>query len=878
MDRPLLLPLAACTDPALVGGKAVGLARLIAAGFRVPPGLCVTTVAYVDFLEEAGIECDSEWRMAVRTSKEARGAQLERIRSKIYAHLWPKDWISLLHAEVTRLGFEAPALWAVRSSATNEDQAQASFAGVYRTGLGVPLHDISRAVQDLWASIWDEQVFAYRERSESTAPPAMAVVVQPMLDAQAAGVAYSIHPVTGRSNQVVVNAVPGLAASLVDGTATPDQYVVRQDEASDRFTILNRGIAAKRSALRLGPTGVKEERLSPDREVRSALMDDELIELACLTKRVEQALRHPVDIEWALDKRGIWLLQARPVTVVPQSVAFTNDECEWSRANFKETMPEVPSPMGLSFLEHFMDAYIIAHYRRFGCKIPKGLSSVRVLHGRPYLNVSLFHNLVGQLRGDPSLNVEQMGGEQLLAVPPVTRLGWFAYLRAGWLLLGELNRVAKSGSRSFAEMKQLASTYHQDRIRDYSQDELAAHLDRLGPWLANREVTFGVVGGVGQCLQAFTLLLPRWLGEDWRSLLNAALQGQGTVISAQQILRLAELVQIARQDGSVSRALLREELDLTACRGQFKDSVFLAAFDRYLEDYGHRGVGESDVMSPRFADQPDALFSVIRAQLRGPASCPDDILARQRERRTAAMATIRARCGRRLDRWVIFQWWYRRLCRFFALREANRHHLMYYSTAARNLLLRLGERLVEDGLFIIREDIFFLTLEERQEVTAKGSRDWATIVRARRGDRDHWLTLRVPDTIRVCEEVSHAEAPPSELSEPSDGVLRGIPISPGLVIGPVRHVRSTADWSKVVAGDIIVAPVIDPGMAPLFGIAAGLVVEMGGTLSHGAIIAREYGLPAVANVSGVTTRLKERDRVTLDAERGEIVVQEGAQD
>lgn len=239
------------------------------------------------------------------------------------------------------------------------------------------------------------------------------------------------------------------------------------------------------------------------------------------------------------------------------------------------------------------------------------------------------------------------------------------------------------------------------------------------------------------------------------------------------------------------------------------------------------------------------------------------------------MATIHARCGRRLDRWVIFQWWYRRLCRFFALREANRHHLMYYSTAARNLLLRLGDRLVEDGLFTIREDIFFLTLEERQEVTAKGSGDWAEIVRARRADRDRWLTLHVPDTIRVWEEASHAEAPPSE---PSDGVLRGIPISPGLVSGPVRHVRSTADWSKVAAGDIIVAPVIDPGMAPLFGIAAGLVVEMGGTLSHGAIIAREYGLPAVANVSGVTTRLKERDRVTLDAERGEIVVQERAQD
>lgn len=848
----------------------MGLADLIAAGFRVPPGLCLTTAAYRQFLDEAGIASDAAWLAAVRAPTNIRAAKLERIRSTILKRVWPQDLLNLLHAEVTRLGIEGPVLWAVRSSATNEDQAQASFAGIYRTHLAVPFNEISRAVQDLWASIWDERVMAYHERAALTSvPPAMAVVIQPMLDAQAAGVAYSINPVTGRSNHVVINAVPGLAAPLVDGTGQPDQYVLRCDGTTGGVTILNRDIATKDMAQRLSETGVQNLSLSREDGLRSSLSDEELFELTHLTRRVEQALRHPVDIEWAIDKGGIWLLQARPVTVVPQSVAFTNDDCEWSRANFKETMPEVPSPMGLSFLTYFMDAYIVSHYRRLGCRIPKGLSSVRVLQGRPYLNVSLFYDLVGQLRGDPSLNVEQMGGEPLLMAPPATRLGWFTYFRAGRLMLREMNRVAKSGPRWFAEMKQLASTYHQDRIRDYSPDELTTHLDQLGRWLDSREVTFGIAGGVGQCLQTFSTLLPRWLGEDWRSLLNAALQGQGTVISAQQILRLAELVQIARQDHTLSRALLTEAPDLTACHGQLKGSAFLVAFDRYLEDYGHRGVGESDVMSPRFADQPDALFSVIRAQLRGPVSCPDDILARQRDRRTAAMATIRARCGRRLDRWVIFQWWYRRLCRFFALREANRHHLMYYSTAARNLLLRLGERLVEAGLFTAREDIFFLTLEEREEVVAKGSHDWKSIVGARRADRDHWLAQPVPDTIRDWEEASRAGV--TSPAESTDGLLRGIPISPGLVSGPVRHVRSTADWSKVAAGDIIVAPVIDPGMAPLFGIAAGLIVEMGGTLSHGAIIAREYGLPAVANVSGVTTRLKDGDRITLDAERGEIV-------
>jgi pyruvate,water dikinase len=303
-----------------------------------------------------------------------------------------------------------------------------------------------------------------------------------------------------------------------------------------------------------------------------------------------------------------------------------------------------------------------------------------------------------------------------------------------------------------------------------------------------------------------------------------------------------------------------------------KGSVFVEAFERYLEDYGHRGVGESDVMSPRFSDQPDALLNVVRVQLRGPSLRPDDILAGQRDTRTTAMTTIRARCSWRMDRWIIFQWWYRRLCRFFALREANRHHLMYYSTAARNLLVRLGERLVDDELFTSREDVFFLTMEERQAIVSGASRDWAALVRTRRAERDRWLVLQVPDTIRDWEEASHAGGPPSAGS--TDSVLRGIPISPGLVSGSVRFVRSMADWSNVTAGDIIVAPVIDPGMAPLFGIAGGLIVEMGGTLSHGAIIAREYGLPTVANVVGAMTRLHEGQRVKVDAGSGTIRLEE----
>jgi pyruvate,water dikinase len=196
---------------------------------------------------------------------------------------------------------------------------------------------------------------------------------------------------------------------------------------------------------------------------------------------------------------------------------------------------------------------------------------------------------------------------------------------------------------------------------------------------------------------------------------------------------------------------------------------------------------------------------------------------------------------------------------------------MYYSAAARSLLLRLGEWLVERGQISTQEDIFYLTIEARADLLAGGSSDWKGMIQARRAERDRDATVSVPDTIRDWNEVVRDRDAPSVVAP--DGIFHGIPISAGKVVGPVRFVRSMEDWSRVSRGDILVLSVIDPGMAPLFGVAAGLVAEMGGTLSHGAIIAREYGLPAVANVSGITTRLKEGDRISLDAERGTIIVQ-----
>ncbi|WHZ23453.1 MAG: Phosphoenolpyruvate synthase [Nitrospira sp.] len=870
MADPLILSLEESHDPRLVGGKAAGLAKLLAAGFAVPRGICVTTTLYRRCMEAAGLDVTELWKKALGSSDTQRARHRARIQGLLLEQPWPAGFRTELDGWLTSLTDRPSIRWAVRSSATNEDATETSAAGLYRTALGQLPQEVLRAIHDCWMSLWDEQVFRYLLRfGTEQACPAMAVVIQPMLDANIAGVAYSIHPVTGRTTQVVISSVPGLASSLVDGDVTPDQYVVEVGESLRPMLVRRRLLAEKPWKMVMTAEGVQPEQIPALERQGSSLSDEQLFELARLAKQIEAAFRCPVDVEWVWNNERLWIVQARPTTGVKPSHGLTNDDCAWTRANFKETMPELPSPLGLSFLARFMEAYIVAPYRRFGCTIPEGLSSVRLLHGRPYLNVTLFYSLVVQLHGDPAYVTEQMGGEPLTFTPAVRPLGPLALARAGLGMVWEWRRVTTQAPENFAAMKQMAETYRPDRIEHLSAQELSIALDNLGRWLDGHEITFGIAGGVAQCLQAMGKCLPEWLGSDWRALLNASVQGQKNVISAQQIVRLAELVAVVQREPSVQRRFQTETWTVGGLREAFRGTEFLRLFEQYLADYGHRAVGESDIMSPRIADQPEVIVALLQQQVRsGETASPEEMLSRQVRRREEALAEIKRRFGRWCHRWIVFRWWYRRLVRFCALREENRHHLMYYSAAARHLLLRLGERMVEQGTLTLREDVFYLTLDEQTALVVGPTRDWKGLVRNRREERLRNEAMQVPDTVRDWQEAADQGNLPGDLGR--DGVLRGIAVSAGLVSGPVRVVRSTADWKRVQVGDILVVPVIDPGMVPLFGMVAGVVAEMGGTLSHGAIIAREYGLPAMVNVPYATSLLYENEQIQMDSASGTI--------
>lgn len=866
MHSSYVVPLDLCHDSVLYGGKAAGLARLIQHGFRVPPGVCLNTHAFRETLRSVAFDFNDLWGQAKRACTTDRKKILEDYRERIDRLTIPPEITQPLE---TTLNGIAQTLnrhdvrWAVRSSATNEDKSTGTFAGLYRTRLGVSITDLPAAIKECWASLMTPAALAYDERVTARHDtPAMAVIVQWLLSPRLAGVAYSQHPVTGRQHSVVINSVRGLAESLVSGQTTPDTHIV-QINANDA-RVIERHVIPTQYAT--------HAKVNDELQTELTLTDDEAISLARLIKSVEQAVNHPVDVEWALVKRDIWLVQARAIparsvleNAETNPLNLTEDDCAWSRANFKETLPDQPSPLGLWFLRHFMETNILPHYQALGCTIPAGLSAVRLLHGRPYINVTLFQLLVVQLGSDPDLVIEHMGGSASLS-PHVPRLPWWKLVKAGVVMEWNLRQTLRRAPRWFAEMKGMAADLDTEAIDSMPPSQLLNRLDQFGERLSKSDLTFAIVAGVSQGFSVLERLLKRRVGREWRALLNGCLQGLGTVISARQILRLAELAEIARAHPVVADFFKVEPWKPDQFRTRLAGTHFLKAFDAYLPEYGHRALGESDLMSPRFSETPEYVLGIIRGHVLSPLQrSTQTIRAEQATAREQALARLRTAFRRRPHEWQLIRLWLARLSRFLTLREANRHHLMYFTAAVRRVLLIVGRQYATRNLLNEPDDIFLLLPDEIKLLVAeKEPFDWKALIARRRAERAQDAEQSVQDFIPSRTHLAE------NTLKSSSSMLTGLSVSAGNASGVVRLVRNSLDYTKVRRGDIIVTPVLDPGMAPLLGIASGIVAEMGGILSHGAIIAREYGVPAVVNVGGVTNLLHEGESITLDATLGLI--------
>jgi pyruvate,water dikinase len=819
---------AAATNVLQAGGKGAVLARLFQAGMPVPPGGVLTSRTLTAYLDMQGL---------------AASASPEDIRQALSAESPPAALREELYTVLSHLG-PAPHGWAVRSSAVAEDSAAASFAGIYESVLAVQEADLWPAILTCWASWWSERALAYRQRlGEAEALPRMAVVLQPMVAARCAGVAFTVEPLTGDHTRMVINAAPGLGVMVVSGVVQPEQYVVGKAPA---------------------PHLLETRLLQPEQP--PLLPTEAVLTLGRLLQHVETLCGQPQDVEWAWDGTRCWILQSRPITTLAD--ATPGADTVWGNANLKDVIPGIVSPFSWSLMQHQLEAAIRQQYTQMGYHVAPQVPIIRRHWGRPYFNLSVFHTVAYTLYGaTPEQQVAQLGGAMVRGFTPAgapsrwQRLRWFCNVL-------RFSRIAERARQAVPASFAMVTQRWREDLRQAPQLDRTALLHKLDsfaaitqPFLLQHLILTSAMSGNFGYLRG---LIERWLPQAAAGLVADLVTGMGEVTSAEHSYRLWELSRLARQSPQVLAFLQRR--DWHTWREALAGTPFAQAWQTFLDAYGHRSLYEVEMANPRWREQPDYLFDVIAAYAALAQDTPPfDPQAQTQRRQHAERQALQG-----------LSWWRRRWLRtvlqrtqeFSRLRENSKSQLVRLIDIGRCMALVAARILVEDGVLPEPTAVFLL---EGDEIKAAlrgeySTQDIAQRLARRRLERQRYAALQAP-------EVFIGDRPVYEQPLAEQGlVLRGLPSSPGRVTSIARVLRSPQAGTRLQPGEILVAPSTDPGWTPLFLLAAGLVMETGGYLSHGAIVAREYGIPAVLNIPMATQRIADGSTITLDGGAGTVQV------
>jgi rifampicin phosphotransferase len=882
----LTLPLGAIDRAALpiAGGKAANLGELIRAGLPVPPGFCVTTAAYELVAGGAGLGQILDDLAETRPDDTARLADLAaEARARLLEAPVPEDLAQAITGAYRALGASVPV--AVRSSATAEDLPHASFAGQQDTYLNVVGDEaVLGAVRRCWASLWTDRAVSYRATNGiDPRSVRLAVAVQRMVDATVAGVLFTANPLTGRRRQAVIDASPGLGEAVVSGAVNPDHFVVNTATGE----IVERRPGDKRVAVRSSAGGgTQRVELSGD---EASLEDDQIRALAALGARVEAHYGAPQDTEWAIDgDGGIWLLQARPITTLfplPASAPATDDELRvYFSFNVAQGVFRPLTPMGIQAFR-LAASSIAALVGRPTNDLYTGPASFTNAGGRiflditPVLRTTLGSTLldrgtrIGEARSTPILR--SLAADPRLA--PVTRPRW-SFWRVVLLLLlrGRIPlRVAQALLRPAAARSRVARLQAEVRAPGDMPREGAQRLRVVEPLLLGfpPRILPGVVPVFATGLVAYALsgvLLRGLATDDERQLVLRGLPHNPTT---EMDLALWALAQEVRADPASARTLRETPAERLA--QDYRDGALPPKLQTDLADflrlYGHRGVAEIDLGLPRWSEDPTYILGVLANYLRldDPELAPDVQFhrgAREAEEMVAEL-TRRARRKSRI-RGTLVGFLLDRTRALAGLREVPKFGIILLFARVRALLWLVGEELAEANRLERAEDIFFVTLPEARAALA--GTDLRPVVSERRAGYERELDRRhVPRIL-----LSDGTEPTAEeaLDAAVDGALRGTPASPGVASAKARVILEPSG-ARLEPGEILVAPSTDPGWTPLFLTAGGLVMEMGGMMSHGAVVAREYGIPAVVGVPDATERIATGQWITVDGSSGTVATE-----
>ena len=876
-------------DPARAseaGGKATNLARMIRAGWPVPPGFCITTAAFRRFV--AGVEGGDSLYAGMENLESVAVEQAQvaaaRVRERLAALPVPGE----VEAEVVSAwqSHGAERAYAVRSSATAEDLPNASFAGQQDTFLNVRGRAaILDAVRCCWISLFTDRAVLYRMKNRiSHRSVAMAVVVQEMVRAEAAGVLFTADPVTGDTGRIVIEGTYGLGEALVSGKVNPDRWALEKDT----LRVSERQANRKTVEIVLDEAGgVRERSILAARQNELCLSEAMVRRLGELACKAERLFGGPQDMEWAIGDGRIWLLQSRPITTLHQPAE--EDRTVWSNLAVGEVMPDVATPMTWSVLELVLKGFINPTVRRLGMDLEKK-PWLGLIAGRVYLNMTTVAEIFRSLPFLANVELDEaLGGHQGrmgIAIPANPTSGQRSLnIRRRVRLLGLMvwflvHSTNRSGAAFIAELRRRLDELACADVSSMPDEELA----RFIPGLFSRAyrgaddapfeaAALGCAGGGFGCVMVLFRLSRKWLGDADGSLANRLISGAGGMDSAESALDLWRLAAWARQHSLVTQ-VLQEPGSFAAADKRLEATPagqeFLGRWRGFMARHGHHSRGEVDVHNPRWSETPDYVLDMVRSYLRvSETADPLKLQAGRLRQRQQLMADCQRRLRHPLKRWA-FNFLLRKGQRGLAVRENGKSECVRMLGLMRRALLEAGRRLAERGILREGDDVFFLNLTELGPVLAgRVEFDVPVTIAERKAEFARNLSLTPPPVI--VGRFDPDRSIPIAIDETAK-LLKGLAVSPGVVTGRARVILRADAEARVLPGEILVAPFTDPGWTPYFLPAAAIVVDLGGQLTHGSVVAREYGIPAVVNVGSATRIIRTGQVIQVDGNRGVVTI------
>jgi pyruvate,water dikinase len=853
----------------LVGGKGASLARMAVAGLPVPPGFLITTHAYCRFVSancfaEAILSAAAQARLDDPATLGPASAQIQSLFAQ---GTLPDDIAALIRQSYGELGAGDPPV-AVRSSATAEDLPELSFAGQLETYLNVcGADDVLAAVKRCWGSLWTARALGYRAR-QGIRPEdvSIAVVVQQLVAADVAGVLFTANPMTGARDQMMINAAWGLGEAIVGGQVTPDTIIVdKQTGAIESVHVADKEVMTVRL-----PEGTREEPVPAEKRQQAALPPAQAAELIRLGVEIEQLYGQPMDIEWAMGDKHISIVQARPITTLPEA----RPTLEWklprargryARSGVIELLPDPLSPLFATLALPLWNETLRA--------LLQSLGFGRLLAGH-FLLVTINEYAYMEF------GLSAWQSARLLAALPKLVPRMVRLLRSAQARWAEEARPRYANVVGAWAARDLATTPSAELLAGARQIVKAA----AGHYVC---IQTGILPVSNLSETAFTSVYNRLIKRRSEPpALTFVLGFDSAPIQAEK--SLYELASWARTQAQLSAYLegSKSKDIAVACESQsgpIADAEswrgFTGRFAEHLNRFGH-AVYDLDFAKSVPADDPAPLLETLKFFLHGPARSPYERQAAAALAREQATQSALARLkGVRLR---LFRSVVQTAQRYAPLREDALADVGLGWPLLRRMLREVGGRMVAAGAIAERDDVFWLKCDEVQAAAraldaGQPAEHYGGVAAARRAtwerERKETPPVALPSQggVRVLG-INVSRWMPARTGQEAGDIIKGVGASPGRVVGVARVIHGPEEFELMQPGDILVAKITTPAWTPLFALASGVVTDVGGTLSHSSIVAREYHIPAVLGTGVATERVRSGQHITADGDAGVVTI------